>query len=139
MDAAEQQEQQELTRQLKYVEEHIGLIHTWPPSIRNIMFKEHPTHGERMHLMLFLLGNAMPPLSVVKVLVPKIKSENAAKHVRQFLLDLRTGTVAKYTYWNLEQKKPEPIGKFQAPAGTRSLDRRALGPPRLAAAAADAA
>ena len=55
--------QQELTKQLKYVEEHIGLIHTWPPSIRHIMFKEHPTRGERMHLMLFLLGNAMPPLS----------------------------------------------------------------------------
>ena len=107
---------------LERIEDLVGMIDYWPRRVRNIILKETTiVKAERFTLMLYLLGNGMPPKIACQSLLDMklLRDKSAFLHVKSICKDFRTGSGAsKYKFYHTHLGKTLP---FQAPSTVSNI------------------
>jgi hypothetical protein len=115
MDSAIRSHRRQLHRRrlIHEVEDHLGYLHEWPRKDQRIILACHPiSRSEAFRIVIFLLGNRVPPRPAVALLVgcgllPTAKSRrdvwDALRNFRDGKLDILS------FYWSLETKQREYV------------------------------
>ena len=76
-------------------------IHTWPNRMIDAMLHKHKTNILRLNLLVFLIGNGLPPqIAVQWITRDSVYDAAATNQIRTILRDIDT-YLQRYTYWDM--------------------------------------
>ena len=93
---------------LMRLEAYLGSITGWPMWMRELLSKTHLEYNDRLTIAGVLLGNLVPPIVAAEHVHAKLADGCARLSMRDIFVKIGTGEV-KYTYWDVDDKKVQPL------------------------------